>query len=165
MEKTLLKMLWFKNYYLNNDINLNILNIEPFINEIKFDFDKIFEEKNWNYDKLSFDKSDNTINVYTFEEWYQIQKLYYDVIISYNKIKLEDFFQLIPEIKRIIKNKGIFCFFIEPYPYENKFEEKYYIKKLIMELNNEGFEIKHVSNNSLYSSTKILEYCIIGIGL
>ena len=36
-----------------------------------------------------------------------------------------------------------------------------------MELNNEGFEIKHVSNNSLYSSTKILEYCIIGknIGL
>ena len=118
MEKTLLKMLWFKNYYLNTDINLNILNIEPFINESKYDFDKIFEEKNWNYDKLSFDnKSDNTINVYTFEEWYQIQKLYYDVIISYNKLKLEDFFQLIPEIKRIIKNKGIFCFFIEPYPY------------------------------------------------
>ena len=160
-QKTILKMLWFKNNYLSIDSELNILNIGSLTKNIDTDFYDIFNEKRWTYEKLIFDKKN--MNEY-IEVWEKIPNSTYDVIISHNYLKFNHTSEFIIEnMKRALKNNGIFCFFILPgEKLDNNQDKENYANEILFLFKNQSFEIKHFSDNSIYSSQKNFEYCIIG---
>ena len=110
------KMLWFRNIYLNNFGELNILDMGSLDTSGKnFNYKSIFDLPNWNYMGLDIFDGDNVdILVDDFYNIVDIKDNSYDVVISGQLFEhLEFFWITMSEIERILKPGG-FCCIIAP---------------------------------------------------
>lgn len=106
------KMKWFKNTYLKDNNYLNILDIGSLDTEGKdFNYKSIFNNENWEYTGLDFEKGYNVDivagDIYNLLE---IPDRSYDVVVSGQLFEHLKFFWItMSEIERILKPGGYCC--------------------------------------------------------
>lgn len=106
-------MKWFKENYLDNEKNLNILDINSIDTTNEFVYKNIFDEENWNYSLLSNNNSNADIIVSDIYNWYEVEDDSYDVIVSSHFFEHLDFFWLtLSQIERVLKPGGLICIIV-----------------------------------------------------
>lgn len=106
-----LKMQWFKEKYLNNLDNLDILDVGALDKKGNYNYRDIFDAENWSYTGLDFEDGNNVdILVTDIYNWFEIEDESYDVIISGQLFQhLEYFWLTMNEIERVLKPGGYVC--------------------------------------------------------
>ena len=148
------KMSWFKNNYLDTNKKLKILDIGSLdINNNNFNYKQIFNNDNWEYDGLDFEKGANVdILVSNIYNWDVIKDSSYDVIISGQFFEHLNYFWIVmEEINRVLKPGG-YCCIIAPSsgPKHGKLNDCYRFNEAGMKSLAEyvDFEVIHTSTNS-----------------
>lgn len=109
------KMNWFKNKFLNDFDNINILDVGSLDNSgNNYNYRFLFDKLNWNYVGLDFNPGDNVdILVNNIYHWDEIPDSSYDVVISGQLFEHLAFFWIImDEIDRILKPGGFCCIIV-----------------------------------------------------
>ena len=106
-----LKMKWFKNKYLKNFKDLNILDVGSLDSKGDFNYREIFKEDGWTYKGLDFQNGNNVdILVTDIYNWFEVEDNSYDVVISGQLFQhLEYFWLTMSEIERVLKPGGYVC--------------------------------------------------------
>ncbi len=108
------KMEWFKNTYLNVTDNLEILDVGSLDHKGECNYSDIFNEKNWTYTGLDYEKGNNVDIVVTdIYNWFEIDDNSYDVVISGQFFEHLEFFWLtMSQIERVLKPGGYVCIIV-----------------------------------------------------
>ena len=106
-----LKMEWFKNTYLSNANNLEILDVGSLDASGNYNYSDIFDEPNWNYTGLDIQAGHNVdIVVADIYNWFEVEDNSYDVVISGQFFEHLEFFWLtMSQIERVLKPGGYVC--------------------------------------------------------
>lgn len=107
-------MKWFKENYLDSEMNLDILDVGSIDSSKEFLYKDIFNEDNWNYALLSNrNHSKADIVVSDIYNWYEIEDDSYDVIVSSHFFEHLEFFWLtLSQIERVLKPGGLICIIV-----------------------------------------------------
>lgn len=110
-----LKMKYFKETYLNPNMELKILDIGSFDKTGDYNYGLILNEKKWTYQGLDLREGKNVdIVVENPYDWEEIEDNSYDLIVSGQAFEHIEFFWLtLEQIKRALKPNGLF-FLIVP---------------------------------------------------
>ena len=110
-----LKMKYFKETYLNPDMELKILDVGSFDKTGDYNYGMILNEDKWDYNGLDLRKGNNVdIIVENPYDWEELEDNSYDLIVSGQAFEHIEFFWLtLEQIKRILKPNGLF-FLIVP---------------------------------------------------
>ena len=110
-----LKMKYFKETYLNPNMELKILDIGSFDKTGDYNYGLILNEEKWDYKGLDLREGNNVdIIVKNPYDWEEIEDESYDLIVSGQAFEHIEFFWLtLEQIKRILKPNGLF-FLIVP---------------------------------------------------
>ena len=110
-----LKMKYFKETYLNPNMELKILDIGSFDKTGDYNYGLILNEDKWDYKGLDLREGNNVdIIVKNPYDWQEIEDESYDLIVSGQAFEHIEFFWLtLEQIKRILKPNGLF-FLIVP---------------------------------------------------
>ncbi|MBE6489639.1 MAG: methyltransferase domain-containing protein [Methanobrevibacter sp.] len=105
------KMQYFKDTYLNPNVELKILDIGSYDKFGNNNYSLIFNEKNWIYKGLDLVEGDNVdIVVNNPYDWIEIDDEEYDVVVSGQAFEhIEFFWETLNQIKRILKPNGLLC--------------------------------------------------------
>ena len=115
-QSSFLAMEKFKEKYLDKDSTLDILDVGSYdSNEKPFNYNLLFDNKNWNYTGMDIREGPNVdVVVSDIYNWIEIPDESYDVVISGQAFEhMEFFWKAIVEIERILKPGG-FCCIIAP---------------------------------------------------
>lgn len=106
-----MKMEYFKEYYLNPNDSLKILDIGSFDRNNNYNYGLIMNEKKWTYQGLDLYEGNNVdIVVKDAYNWKEITDESYDVVISGQAFEHAEFFWLtLEQIKRVLKPGGLCC--------------------------------------------------------
>lgn len=110
-----LKMKYFKDTYLNPNVELKILDVGSFDKSGGYNYGMILNEDKWTYYGLDLREGNNVdIVVKNPYDWKEIEDESYDLIVSGQAFEHIEFFWLtLEQIKRILKPNGLF-FLIVP---------------------------------------------------
>ena len=108
------KMEWFKNTYLSNNINLDILDVGSLDGKGNYNYSNIFKENNWTYTGLDIQAGNNVDIVVTdIYNWFEIEDNTYDVVISGQFFEHLEFFWLtMSQIERVLRPGGYVCIIV-----------------------------------------------------
>lgn len=162
------KMLWFKNTYLTNSNDLDILDIGSLDTTKKnYNYKSIFDLPNWNYVGLDIIDGGNVDilanDIYNIIE---IEDNSYDVVISGQFFEQLEFFWItMSEIKRILKPGG-FCCIIAPSagPKHGALGHdcyRFYEDGMAALAKHVDFEILHVSTNYSDEAKPWCDSCLV----
>lgn len=106
-----LKIKYFKEKYLNQNENLNILDIGSLDKTGEYNYKLILNNKNWTYEGLDLIEGKNVdIVVKNLYNWIEINDETYDVIVYGHSFEHNEFFWItLNEIDRVLKPGGIIC--------------------------------------------------------
>ena len=115
------RMRWFKETYLSNEENLNIIDIGSY--NVNGCYKELFEEEKYSYTGLDMESGPNVdIVPQSVYRWPEIKNESYEVVISGQAFEhIEFFWETLSEMIRITKKDGLICI-IAP----NGFEEHRY---------------------------------------
>ncbi len=131
------KMHWFKESFLSENSQLDILGMGFLNNDDIIKYNQIFSSSHWNYTSLDIEKSNNADivanDIYNIDE---IEDNSFDVVVSSKFFEyLKFYWKTFGEIKRILKPQG-YAFIVvsssvsndRPYKVYNRFKKEYLLK-------------------------------------
>ena len=109
-----MKMRYFKDNYLNPSLELKILDVGSFDKTGDFNYGLILNEEKWTYHGLDLREGNNIdIIVENPYDWKEVEDESYDVIVSGQAFEHIEFFWLtLEQIKRVLKEGGLFCLIV-----------------------------------------------------
>lgn len=108
------KMNWFKSTFLDKNNTLDILDVGSLDREGNKNYKSIFNEHNWNYVGLDYEKGNNVdIVVEDIHNWFEVNDNTFDVIISGQFLGNIPYFWLtMVQIERVLKDGGYVCIIV-----------------------------------------------------